>query len=471
MMRPPGPKGSFLLGNLPEFSADMLGFFTRSARDYGDVVRLRLATRTAFLVNHPAYIETVLVREHERFIKHRFFWNRVRALFGQGLVASEGSYWRRQRALIQPSFSREHLERYAEIMVGEAEETLAGWPDGEVRDLQEVFTRLTLRIATRAFFGAEASERTLGLARAFTTAAEEIILRLRRPVRIPDWIPTPGNRRYLDAVRRLEDAVYAILMERRRVPAGPASESGCPDLLGALLAARDEAGRPLADRQLRDEAITLLLAGHETTALALVWTWYRVARDARVADALVREARRVLKDRPPRAADLDALPYTRAVVQEGLRLYPPAYAIGREARAPVLLGNHRIPKGATVFMSPWVMHRDPRYYEEPEAFLPERWIGGAPPGFPRFAYFPFGGGARVCIGNTFALTELVLVMAVVARQGRIQLTSDREILPRPLITLRPAEPVNARFFYGDRHRDDDPIDHGRAEARAPFRKR
>ncbi len=447
-MPTPGPKGGLLLGDLPEFSQDMLGFFTRCARDYGDVVRLRLATRTAFLVNHPAHIETVLVRQHERFIKHRFFWSRTKALFGQGLVASEGEHWRRERALIQPSFSREHLARYAEIMVGETEQALAGWGDGDRQDLHEAFTRLTLRIATRAFFGAEASDRTLGLAKAFTAAAEEIILRLRIPVRIPDWIPTRGNRRYLDGVRQLEAAVYAIIAERRRVPAQAVNGIERPDLLGALLAARDGAGRPLSERQLRDEAITLLLAGHETTALALVWTCYRVARDAGIADGLGAEARRVLHGRPATAADLDALPYTRAVVQEGLRLYPPAYAIGREACGEVLLHEHRIPKGATVFMSPWVMHRDARYYEAPESFRPERWIGGAPAGLPRFAYFPFGGGARVCVGNGFALAELVLVMATIADRGRFRLASDRDIAPRPLITLRPAEPVYACFYRG-----------------------
>ncbi|MGH8565942.1 MAG: cytochrome P450 [Gammaproteobacteria bacterium] len=445
----PGPRGSLLLGNLREFSQDMLGFFTRSARDYGDVVRLRLADRTAFLVNHPAHIETVLVRQHERFIKHRFFWSRVRALFGQGLVASEGAYWRQQRLRMQPSFNREHLARYTEIMVAEAEEALGGWRDGERRDLHEEFTRLTLRIALRVFFGAEPSQRTLGLARAFTAAAEEIILRLRMPVPLPDWVPTAGNRRYLDAVRQLEAAVYAIIAERRRNPDVGIFKTQRPDLLGALLAARDEAGRPLSDRQLRDEAITMLLAGHETTALTLVWTWYLLARDPGAVDMAVdmleAEARGVLGGCPARAADLDTLPYTRAVVQEGLRLYPPAYAIGREARAEVRLDGHSIPKGATVFMSPWVMHRDPRYYEEPEVFRPERWLGDAPAGLPRFAYFPFGGGARVCIGNTFALCELVLVMATIARQGRIHLTSDRAIAPRPLITLRPAEPINARF--------------------------
>jgi cytochrome P450 len=178
----------------------------------------------------------------------------------------------------------------------------------------------------------------------------------------------------------------------------------------------------------------MLLADHETTALTLVWTWYLLARDPGAAEVLEAEARGVLGGRPARTADLDALPYTRAVVQEGLRLYPPAYAIGREARAEVGLDGHSIPKGATVFMSPWVMHRDPRYYEEPEAFRPERWLGDAPAGLPRFAYFPFGGGARVCIGNAFALCELVLVMATIARQGQLRLVSDRAIAPHPLIT-------------------------------------
>jgi cytochrome P450 len=444
----PGPKGGLLLGNLREFSEDMLGFFTRAARDYGDVVRFRLVTRRAFLVNHPDPIERVLVREHQRFMKHRFFWSRARALFGQGLVVAEGAYWHRQRLLMQPSFRAEPLARYAEAMVAEAESACAGWADGERRDLHELFTRLTLCIATRAFFGAEPSQRTLGLAGVFTAAAEEIILRLRMPVQIPDWVPTAGNRRYLDAVRQLEDAVYGIIAERRRDPQPPGSAR--PDLLGALLAARDDAGRPLSDRQLRDEAITLLLAGHETTALALVWTSYLLAREPAVAEALQAEVRRVLGEHPASAADLDALPLTRAVVQEGLRLYPPAYAIGREARTDVELEGHRIPKGATVFMSPWVMHRDPRFFEAPEAFRPGRWLDGAATRLPRFAYFPFGGGARVCIGNAFALAEIALVLATLARHGRLCLDSDRPVAPRPLITLRPAEPITTRFYRDGR---------------------
>ena len=401
----PGPKGSLLLGNLREFSQDMLGFFTRSARDYGDVVRLRLADRTAFLVNHPAHIETVLVREHERFIKHRFFWSRVRALFGQGLVASEGAYWRQQRLLMQPSFNREHLARYTEIMVAEAEATLAGWRDGELRDLHEEFTRLTLHIALRVFFGAEPSERTLGLARAFTAAAEEISCACA--CRCPCPI---GSRR---------PATGAISMrsgnsKRRSMPSSPsAAVTPMPAVpRPSVRTFWAHSSRPATKRAGRSPTASCVMRPSpcsspaiETTAVALVWTSYLMARDPGAAEVLEAEARGVLGGRPASAADLDALPYTRAVVQEGLRLYPPAYAIGREARAEVRLDGYSIPKGATVFMSPWVMQRDPRYYEEPEAFRPERWLGDAPAGLPRFAYFPFGGGARVCIGNTFALNE------------------------------------------------------------------
>ena len=440
----PGPKGSLLFGNLREFSQDMLGFFTRSARDYGDVVRFRLVNRTAFLVNHPAHIETVLVRQHERFIKHRFFWSRVRALFGQGLVASEGAYWRQQRLLMQPSFNRERLARYTEIMVAEAEAALAEWRDGRCA----ICTRNSPASPCISRYG-RFSARSRRNGRSVSPGPSR-----RRPRR--SSCACACRCAYPIGSRPPETGAISTRSGSLKGPSMPSSPSAAvthmpdfktepPNLLDALLAARDEAGRPLSERQVRDEAITMLLAGHETTALALVWTWYLLARDPGAADALAAEARRVLCGRPASAGNLDALPYTRAAVQEGLRLYPPAYAIGREARAEVLLDGHRIPRGATVFMSPWVMQRDPRYYEEPEAFRPERWLGDAPACLPRFAYFPFGGGARVCIGNTFALSELVLVMATIARQGHLRLASDRAIAPRPLITLRPAEPINARF--------------------------
>jgi cytochrome P450 len=263
--------------------------------------------------------------------------------------------------------------------------------------------------------------------------------RFFRVFRIPESVPTPGNLRIRRAVRRLDAILYGLINQRR-------TEAGQNDLLSILLHARHESdGTGMTDKQLRDEAMTLFLVGHETTALALSWCWYLLAQHPEVVERLETELREVLGGQPPTVADLPRLRYTEKVVQEVMRLYPPAYAIGRQAIHPCTIGGYPVPSGATILMSQWVMHRDPRYYDEPERFHPERWAGGLAKRLPRYAYFPFGGGQRVCIGNTFALMEVNLILATIAQRFRLTRTPGPAVLPRPQLTLQPDRPIQLRL--------------------------
>ncbi|MGQ0713778.1 MAG: cytochrome P450 [Gemmatimonadaceae bacterium] len=430
--RPAGPKGHFLVGNLPELGTDILGLFTTCARDYGDIAYLSLAGWPAFVLSHPDQIEQVLVTEHKNFIKHTFFWRHVRGIFGNGLLTSEGDFWLRQRRLAQPSFHRDRVAAYGEVMVRFTERTLDAWRDGEVRDLHHDLMRLTLLIVAKVLFDADVADEVETIGGALDDATHEIRSRFRRPFRIPDAVPIPGNIRYRRAVRRLDGVVNRIIEEHR-------SHDGRGDLLSLLMAARDDDGNAMTDAQLRDEAITIMLAGHETTALALSWTLYLLSQHPAVAANLYDELREVLGERPPSVADLPRLRFTEMVVTESLRLYPPAYALGREAVSDCTIGGFQVPAGTSVFISPWVVQRDARWFEEPEKFLPERWAGNAAQRLPRFAYFPFGGGPRICIGNRFAMMEAVLLLACIARRFRLKLVDPSSVGFFPTITLRPAK--------------------------------
>lgn len=437
--RPPGPPGRLLLGNLPEFARDLLGFFTACAKQYGDIVSMRLGRRPAYLVNSPALVEAVLVTRHRNFVKHSFFWRHVEAIFGRGLLTSEGDFWLRQRRLLAPAFHHDRIQAYGQVMVDRAERMLEGWRDGEIRDVHPDMMHLTLEIVAKALFDAEVTADVDEVGEALDTVLEQVAARFRRPFGIPDWIPTPGNRRYRRGVARLERVVYRIIAEHR------ARRAPGTDLLSVLMSIRDDAGRGMSERQLRDESVTLLLAGHETTALVLSWTWVLLARHPEVSRMLERELERTLGDRPPSLSDLPALRYTEAVILESMRLFPPAYAIGREAVSDGELGGYPVPAGTTIFMSPWVMHRDARFYDDPERFAPERWMDGLAERLPRFAYLPFGGGPRVCIGNRFAMMEAVLILATVARRFRLALAPGCAPTPFPTITLRPAGGVRMRL--------------------------
>jgi cytochrome P450 len=430
--RPPGPKGLPLLGNLLEFRRDVLRYYVDWARDYGDIVSLNLAGWPVVLLNNSDYAEYVLVKNHRNFIKFPLFFRKVQAIFGQGLLTSEGEFWLRQRRLAAPAFHAQRVASYGDTMVHHTERMLEGWRSGERRDVHADMMEVTLRIAAKTLFNAEVDEDVADLGRTFNTVADEITRRVRNPFVIPDAIPTPGNIRYLRGVRRIDRLVDSIIAERQ---ADADVDRG--DLLSMLMLARDDDGKPMTAKQLRDEVITLLLAGHETTALALSWTWYLIAQHPEADAKLAAELRDVLGGRAPAAGDLPRLRYTEQVVMEAMRIYPPAWGFGREALADFEIGGYTISAGTTVVISPWVSHRNPRYFADPAAFRPERWDNDFAATLPRFAYIPFGGGPRICVGNRFAMMEAVLILATVAQRFQMALASDQPVVPQPSITLRP----------------------------------
>lgn len=434
----PSPPGRPLVGHLPAFGRDTLGFVERSAAEHGDMVRFRLGRWNAVLLNRPDLVEEVLVRGPWSWIKHRFFWRHVEAIFGRGLLTNEGDAWLHQRRLVQPAFRHERLEAYARTMVELTRRRIERWEDGAEIDVRSEMTSLTFEIVAKVLFDADVAGDVREIAEAFDTGIEEIARRFRRPIRIPDRIPTPGNVRYRRAVARMDGLIERIVAEHREGRAGP------DDLLTDLMAARDEEGRPMPAKQLRDEVITLLLAGHETTALALTWTWWLLSRHPEREARLGEEVRSALDGRAPTIGDLPRLGYVERVVKESMRLRPPAYSFGREAIEPVEVGGVRMPVGTTAFVFPWLLHRDARWFDEPLAFDPDRWEGDLEAKLPRGAYLPFGAGPRVCVGRHFAMIEAVLIVATIAARWRIEWGPDDPV-PFPSITLRPTGGLTARL--------------------------
>jgi len=439
---PPGPKGSWPFGTTPLQHGRPLEVLTNWSRQYGDVVSWRIFHLRVYLLNHPDDIETVLVTRQRSFIKGRGLRANREAL-GDGLLTSEGDFWLRQRRLIQPAFHRERVAAYAPVMAARVAEMLDGWRDGETRDVHRDLMRLTLEIAAQTLFGVSVSHEA-----AHIDAALEVLMAANTtPFRLYPLmrhLPTPGNRRYTHAVRELDRIVYGIIADRRAHTSGGAAArsatdrpTGNGDLLSRLLDAADEDGSRMTDRQLRDECVTLLLAGHETTALALSWACYLLAQHREAQESLHAELDRVLGGRPPSLEDLVRLPYTEAVVREALRLYPPAWLMPRLATEDLEIHGYRIAKGTSVVMSQWIVHRDPRWFADPERFNPGRWSEEFARKLPRFAYFPFGGGPRLCVGASFALIEAVLLLAAIAQRFRWSLAAAEAVEPVATMTLRP----------------------------------
>lgn len=440
MRLPPGPKGGFLFGNTFQVSRDWMGFVTRCAREYGDVTYFRIFRTPVCLLNHPDLIETVLVTNDRNFTKSRDY-RAMRRVMGDGLLTSEGELWKRQRRLMQPAFHRERIMAYAAVMTAYAERMLDGWKDGEERDIHSDMMQLTLEIVAKALFGVEISRDAKGIGQAMGIFAHEFVHMASLSFVLPERIPVPGSGKLRSAVGRLNEIIFAMIAERRASPRRPG------DLLEMLLDAKDENGRGMSDRQIRDEAVTLFLAGHETTALALSWTWFLLARHPEIACQLQDELDRVLAGRSPVAEDLPRLRYTEMVIQESMRLYPPAWGVGRQAIGPFEIGEYRLPAGTNVFISQWITHRDARFFPDPLRFDPERWRNDPVRSgrLPRFAYFPFGGGPRVCIGASFAMMEAVLLLAAIASKFQMTLVPGPRVDILPTITLRPKHGIRVRL--------------------------
>lgn len=435
---PPGPPGRWLSGHVRDYAQDPLGFVTFCAHKYGDVVGIRLGPRRAYLVTHPDLVEQVLVADNRHYVKD-FTLKLYRPILGNGLLMSDGDFWLRQRRLIQPAFLRHRVQAHGPAMVQFATHLLDSWREGQVLDIHTAMMALTLEIAAKAFFGAEVASEAHQVGESLETALACIDHRFSGNFWwIPDWVPTANNRRMRSAIRRLDAIIYRFIEERRKQTGEHA------DLLSLLLHARAEDNSTMTDLQLRDEAMTLFLAGHETTALALTWTWLLLGQHPGVAADLEAELQHVLGGRLPGVEDVPQLRVAEAIIQEAMRLYPPAYGMGRQATAPTKLGNFDVPAGTTLFMYQWVIHRDARYYEAPEEFRPRRWLEGLAQRLPRYAYFPFGGGPRLCIGNTFAMMEAILILATMAQRVRLSLEPGQTIALWPSITLRPRHEILMR---------------------------
>jgi cytochrome P450 len=433
---PPGPSTGLRRWSLgPLNNGDPLGYFTGLVREYGDLIGLRILNFRILLINHPDHIEDVLVNHPRKFIKGRVLKANKR-VFGSGLLTSEGDFWLRQRRLAQPAFHRARIAGYASTMAEYTERLLHEWQDCEERDIHKEMMRLTLQIVGKTLFDADVEGDAQDVGKSM-----ELLLELgadfRRTVLIPHWLPTPANLRLEGAIRKIEKVLYRIIAEKR------ASGRDAGDLLSMLLAAQDEDGSRMTDKQLRDEAITLFLAGHETTANTLSWTWWLLAQNPAVEAKLHGELRAVLGGRTPSLDDLPKLVYTNHIITESMRLYPPAWGTARTAIEDHEIAGYSVPKGSGVSFAQWTVHRDPRWYDAPEEFRPERWEGDLLKRIPRFAYFPFGGGPRQCIGNSFALMEAALVLATIAQQYRFRLVEEHPVVPLASITLRPRHGIRA----------------------------
>ncbi len=436
LQRPDGPKGLPFFGPVREVRREGLGFVRRVVREYGDLSYTRFAGLDAYLVSHPDLVEEVMVKKRKIYGRSELN-GRLKPLLGNGLLTAEGDGWLAQRRLMAPAFHHKRIAGYAETMVGSTVEGIADWEPGQVRAVDVDYNALTLDIAIRTLFGVDAGDAGKRVGEAFLQLGAFFEKTLSSVVPLPLWLPTPAVRGFLQARDELDEVVARIIADRR------AKGADGDDLLSMLLNLRDEDGQGMDDKQLRDEVLTLLLAGHETTSLALTYTTWLLARHPEADRKLAQELQTVLGDRDPTMADLRALPYLDRVVKESMRLYPPASIIGRQARVDDTLGGYPIPAGSLIVLPAFAVHRDPRFWDAPDAFWPERWTPALEETLPRFAYFPFGGGPRICVGQAFAAMEARLVLATVLRRFRLAPVDDAPLRLVATVTTRPRDPVHA----------------------------
>lgn len=426
----PGPRGFPL-----KAWRNPLHFFVNAVLRYGDVVSLRMGFHRVYLLSHPEHIKHVLQDNFHNYRKGGRI-ETIRPLFGEGLTTSGGELWRRQRDLVQPAFQRQHIAGLDTLMTDATDGTLERWRTFAERaqplDIAVEMMRLTREIAITTLFGTDVTGEADAVGRALATVLEHINHRVWALLDLSDRLPTPRKRRYQQALGMLDTFVYRMIDERRR----GGKDRG--DLLSMLLSARDqETGAGMSDRQLRDEVMTIFVAGHQTTANALAWTWYLLSRHSAAERRLLTELSTVLRGRTPTYQDLPNLTYTRMVIEEAMRLYPPTWITARTPVQDDEIGGYRIPANSVVLLSPYVTHHHPAFWESPERFDPERFTPERSADRPRYAYFPFGGGPRVCIGKSFALMEAELIVAMVAQKCRLDLVPGHPVEPLPMITLQP----------------------------------
>lgn len=437
-----GPKGLPLSGNILAFRRDTLQFIRDAAKEYGDVAHFRFGPkRHIYMLNNPDQIKEVLVTKQAHFRKAKGL-QVARAVVGDGILTSEGKKHMRQRRLMQPAFHRDRIAGYGDVMVRQGVELMSEWKDGEVLDIHHDMMKVTLAIITETMFGKTVKEGSDKIAHAIDVGLKYVSSKATSFIDIPLSVPTRSNREFIESSEVLDKTIYALIEERRK-----SGESGHTDLLAMLLAARDEDdGQGMTDEQVRDEVMTIFVAGHETTANTMSWIFYLLATHPDAEQMLHDELKAVLDGRLPTVEDLPKLSYANLIVQETLRLYPAAWVINREVVEEVEIGGHTYEPGDTLMMSQYVMQRMEKYYDDPDAFRPERFEGDLLKRIPAYAYFPFGGGPRVCIGNNFALMEAALLLATIAQQYKLRLAEpEKQVEPEPLVTLRPKNGLMMRL--------------------------
>jgi cytochrome P450 len=437
---PPNAPRLPVVGNALSFRRDPLRFLRGIQHKHGDVVGVALGPMQVTLISHPDYVEDILVTRNKLWQKDAYLQTTLRPVIGEGLLSSEGDFWRRQRRLAQPAFHKDRIASYGEIMVDHATRLAGKWRDGDVRDVHADMMRLTLEIVAQTLFGANVGDHADDVGEALHAVLSVVSDPLELFLPILKRLPTPLRKRFAGGVEKLDAIMYSVIEKRRASDAGETN-----DLLSMLLHARDDDGGRMSDKQLRDECMTLFLAGHETTAINLSWTWLLLSQHPAVSAKMQRELSEVLGDRPATFADLPNLRYTAHVIAESLRMYPPAWSMGREAREDVDLGGFRVPRGGQVWFCPWSIQRDERWFDDPDTFRPERWEGDLAKTLHRYAYFPFGGGPRFCIGQSFAQMEAVLLLATLSRAFEVEVFEKPRVVPEPSVTLRPKRGLRARL--------------------------
>jgi cytochrome P450 len=433
LLQPPGPKRKFLGANFLSFRRDPLTFLQDAAREHGDIVYFKMGPQEVYFLNHPDHVKDVLVTHHQNFIKGRAL-QRSKRLLGEGLLTSEGDFHRRQKRLAQPAFHKQRVAAYGRMMTDYASRVSLRWQDGQTLDIAHEMMSLTLSIVGKTLFDADVEAEAEEIGEALTAVMELFNAMLLPFSELLEKLPLPQKRRFQKAKDRLDTTIYRLINERRH------SGEDHGDLLSMLLLAQDEEGDggQMTDEQVRDEALTIFLAGHETTANALTWTWYLLSQNPSVEAKLHAELDAVLEEgRAPTFEDVPKLRYTEMVLAESMRLYPPAWAIGRLALKNYEVGGYTVPANSLVLLSQYVMHRDERYFPQAARFDPERWTAEAREARPTYSYFPFGGGPRRCIGEGFAWMEGILLIATLARKWRMSFVTGHPVEPRPVITLRP----------------------------------
>lgn len=432
----PMPKGEGWLGHSRILTEDILQALPRWAAEHGDAVSLRMPGIPAIAVFSAEGVRHVLQTNAKNYSKRTYAFDKMRLFLGQGLVTSDGELWKRQRRIAAPAFHRQRIEAFAGTMVQATRDLLERWSRASGPapvDVDRAMMALTMRIASETLLGKDLSGEADAVGEALTFLTLDTNARINRLVDLPLALPTPNNRRFLRAVKVLDDLLGQLIAERRRSPGDH------QDLLSMLLEARDEeTGEGMTDTQLRDEAVTIFAAGHETTSNALSWTFFLLAQHPEITDRLHEEVDRVLEGRAPTVADLPLMPYAKNVIQESMRIYPPAWITDRMAEGDDEICGYRVRAGTHIFVSPWATHRHPRYWQDPEVFDPDRFTPARSEGRPAFAYFPFGGGPRVCIGNGFAMMEAQIILAMIAQRFRPELAPGAVVTPERGITLRPA---------------------------------